>query len=232
MPRDTDNQHVEATPHFDGKEESIINDPTATAGDKLSVFTKANQNEEFGMEKNPFHFTPKKDPMMERFENRKAIAQLFYVHSHNLEYKGANIMNDRIKSLVGQPIGVAFKNGLSISGVLCDVTDEEIILMEYKGECFMDLDAVVVLMDNLWVALGAILVFFMLGGFILLEAGSTRMKNAGHIAGKTIFTAGIGTLVFWAVGYGFIYGEGNPFIGLSSFFYGDFSAADGGLTPA
>lgn len=96
----------------------------------------------------------------------------------------------------------------------------------------MDLDAVVVLMDNLWVALGAILVFFMLGGFILLEAGSTRMKNAGHIAGKTIFTAGIGTLVFWAVGYGFIYGEGNPFIGLSSFFYGDFSAADGGLTPA
>lgn len=96
----------------------------------------------------------------------------------------------------------------------------------------MDFEAVVVLMDNLWVAIGAILVFFMLGGFILLEAGSTRMKNAGHIAGKTIFTAGIGTLVFWAVGYGFIYGEGNAFIGLSNFFYGDFSAADGGLTPA
>ncbi|MFY3793219.1 ammonium transporter [Ureibacillus sp. MALMAid1270] len=96
----------------------------------------------------------------------------------------------------------------------------------------MDLNAVVVLMDNLWVAIGAILVFFMLGGFILLEAGSTRMKNAGHIAGKTIFTAGIGTLVFWAVGYGFIYGEGNAFIGLSNFFYGDYSAADGGLTPA
>lgn len=58
------------------------------------------------------------------------------------------------------------------------------------------------------------------------------MKNAGHIAGKTIFTAGIGTLVFWAVGYGFIYGEGNPIIGLSNFFYGDASAPDGGLTPA
>lgn len=94
------------------------------------------------------------------------------------------------------------------------------------------MEAVQVLMDNLWVAIGAILVFFMIGGFILLEAGSTRMKNAGHIAGKTIFTAGIGTLVFWAVGYGFIYGEGNAFIGLSNFFYGDASAADGGLTPA
>lgn len=89
-----------------------------------------------------------------------------------------------------------------------------------------------VLMDNLWVMLGTILVFFMLGGFILLEAGSTRMKNAGHIAGKTIFTAGIGALVFWAVGYGFIYGDGNAFIGLSNFFYGDASTVEEGLTPA
>jgi ammonium transporter, Amt family len=89
-----------------------------------------------------------------------------------------------------------------------------------------------VLMDNLWVIIGTILVFFMLGGFILLEAGSTRMKNAGHIAGKTIFTAGIGSLVFWAIGYGFIYGEGNGFIGLSNFFYGDASTADEGLVPA
>lgn len=87
-------------------------------------------------------------------------------------------------------------------------------------------------MDNLWVMLGAILVFFMLGGFILLEAGSTRMKNAGHIAGKTIFTAGIGSLVFWAVGYGFVYGEGNAFIGLSNFFYGDATFNEEGLSPA
>ena len=35
----------------------------------------------------------------------------------------------------------------------------------------------------------------------LLESGSTRMKNAGHIAGKTIFTLGLCTLVYWAVGY-------------------------------
>ena len=89
-----------------------------------------------------------------------------------------------------------------------------------------------VLMDNLWVIIGTILVFFMLGGFILLEAGSTRMKNAGHIAGKTIFTAGIGTLVFWAVGYGFIYGEGNAFIGLSNFFYGDATTTKEGLVPS
>ncbi|MGV3465411.1 MAG: ammonium transporter [Heyndrickxia sp.] len=78
----------------------------------------------------------------------------------------------------------------------------------------------ITLMNSIWVILGAFLVILMQGGFILLEAGSTRMKNAGHIAGKTIFTFGIGSLVFWAVGYGFIFGDhANFFIGLSHFFY-------------
>ncbi len=84
-------------------------------------------------------------------------------------------------------------------------------------------------MDNFWVIVCAILVLFMQGGFILLEAGSTRMKNAGHIAGKTIFTVGIASFVFWAVGWGFTYGEGNAFIGLSDFFYGDYSTSESGL---
>lgn len=76
------------------------------------------------------------------------------------------------------------------------------------------------LLNSVWIMLGAILVIFMQGGFILLEAGSTRMKNAGHIAGKTIFTFGISSIVFWAVGYGFIFGDNpNFFIGLSDFFF-------------
>ena len=75
-------------------------------------------------------------------------------------------------------------------------------------------------LNSVWIMLGAILVIFMQGGFILLEAGSTRMKNAGHIAGKTIFSFGIAAIVFWAVGYGFIFGENsNFFIGMSDFFY-------------
>ncbi|MDQ0339563.1 Amt family ammonium transporter [Caldalkalibacillus uzonensis] len=84
-------------------------------------------------------------------------------------------------------------------------------------------------LNALWVMVATILVILMQGGFILLEAGSTRMKNAGHIAGKTIFTFGIASLVFWAVGYGFIYGQGNLFIGFSDFFYGDFTSVVDGL---
>jgi len=75
------------------------------------------------------------------------------------------------------------------------------------------------LMNSLWVMVGAVLVILMIGGFILLETGSTRMKNAGHIAGKTILTFGIGSIMFWAVGYGLIFGKGNPLIGFSDFFY-------------
>ncbi|WP_423801075.1 ammonium transporter [Neobacillus sp. SAB-20_R2A] len=75
------------------------------------------------------------------------------------------------------------------------------------------------LMNSLWVMLGAVLVILMIGGFILLETGSTRMKNAGHVAGKTILTFGIGSIVFWAVGYGLIFGKGNSLIGFSDFFY-------------
>lgn len=76
------------------------------------------------------------------------------------------------------------------------------------------------LLNSVWIMLGAILVILMQGGFILLEAGSTRMKNAGHIAGKTVFTFGLASLVFWAVGFGFIFGDdANFFVGLSHFFY-------------
>ncbi|MCM3726198.1 ammonium transporter [Neobacillus cucumis] len=75
------------------------------------------------------------------------------------------------------------------------------------------------LMNSLWVMLGAVLVILMIGGFILLETGSTRMKNAGHIAGKTILTFSISSIIFWAVGFGLIFGKGNSLIGFSNFLY-------------
>ena len=87
------------------------------------------------------------------------------------------------------------------------------------------------LMNSLWVMVAAILVIFMYGGFILLEAGSTRMKNAGHIAGKTIFSVGLTFLVFWAVGYGFIFGgNANFFVGMTDFFFSGPSEG-GSLSP-
>ncbi|MDP4170569.1 MAG: ammonium transporter [Bacillota bacterium] len=81
------------------------------------------------------------------------------------------------------------------------------------------------LLNSLWVLISAVLVILMIGGFILLETGSTRMKNAGHIAGKTILTFGISSIVFWAAGYGLIFGKGNALIGFTDFLYSGYDIA-------
>ncbi|NIK77330.1 Amt family ammonium transporter [Paenibacillus castaneae] len=75
-------------------------------------------------------------------------------------------------------------------------------------------------LNSLWVMLAFILVLLMQGGFILLEAGSTRMKNAGHVAGKTIFTTGLAALIYWAFGYGMAFGGDSSFNAM--FGWGDF----------
>lgn len=92
------------------------------------------------------------------------------------------------------------------------------------------MDLTVLGLNAIWVMLAFILVLLMQGGFILLEAGSTRMKNAGHVAGKTIFTVGLCSLVYWAVGYGISFGGGNAFMGLDTFMFDPGFAAEEGST--
>ncbi|OBZ14789.1 ammonium transporter [Bacillus sp. FJAT-27264] len=75
-------------------------------------------------------------------------------------------------------------------------------------------------LDTVFTFLAFILVFFMQAGFALLEAGSVRMKNAGHVAGKTVLTLAIASLCFWAVGFGLGFGNGNGFFGTTGFLYG------------
>src|SRR5438034_1079293 len=67
--------------------------------------------------------------------------------------------------------------------------------------------------STIWVVVTAVLVMFMQAGFAFLEAGLTRMKNAAHIAGKNVLIFGICSLVYWAVGFGLAFGDGNVLIG-------------------
>ncbi len=74
-------------------------------------------------------------------------------------------------------------------------------------------------MGALWITISAILVFFMQAGFTLLEVGFTRSKNAGNIVMKNIMDLVFGSLLFWAIGYGLMYGSGliaNGFLGRTS----------------
>ena len=71
--------------------------------------------------------------------------------------------------------------------------------------------------NTLWVVVAAVLVMFMQAGFAFLEAGLTRMKNAAHIAGKNVLIFGVCSLVYWAVGFGIAFGDGNSVIGTQGF---------------
>ena len=65
--------------------------------------------------------------------------------------------------------------------------------------------------NTIWVVVAAVLVMFMQAGFAFLEAGLTRMKNAAHIAGKNVLIFGVASLVYWLVGFGLAFGNGNGF---------------------
>lgn len=82
---------------------------------------------------------------------------------------------------------------------------------------------VATMLDSLWVLVASILVIGMQAGFALLEAGSTRMKNAGHVAGKQVLSFAIASIAFWAFGFAITFGSGNHLLGLHGWFLNDTS---------
>src|SRR6478672_7755397 len=72
--------------------------------------------------------------------------------------------------------------------------------------------------STIWVVVTAVLVIFMQAGFAFLEAGLTRMKNAGHIAAKNVLVLAIASIVYYVVGFGIAFGDGgNGLVGGSGF---------------
>ena len=72
-------------------------------------------------------------------------------------------------------------------------------------------------LDTVWMLLAAMLVFFMQPGFALVEAGFTRTKNTANILMKNLLDFSLGSLLFWAVGFGVMFGAGG-FIGMPHLF--------------
>ena len=62
-------------------------------------------------------------------------------------------------------------------------------------------------LDSLWLLLCAGLVFLMQPGFMCLEAGLTRSKNAINVALKNLVDFGLSIGLFWAFGYGLMFGD-------------------------
>ncbi|MCW3011791.1 MAG: ammonium transporter [Solirubrobacterales bacterium] len=80
--------------------------------------------------------------------------------------------------------------------------------------------------NTIWVMVAALMVMLMQVGFLFLEVGFSRGKNAGTIVAKILTNFSIAALMFWATGFAIAFGiEADGFAGLfgsDGFFLGDF----------
>jgi ammonium transporter, Amt family len=83
--------------------------------------------------------------------------------------------------------------------------------------------------ETTWVIVAAVLVMFMQVGFLFLEVGFSRMKNAGTIVPKILANFSIAALCYWAVGFALAFGGAGWFAGTEGTFLG---TTDPGAFPA
>lgn len=83
-------------------------------------------------------------------------------------------------------------------------------------------------LDTVWVLVAAALVFFMQAGFFFLEGGLTRAKNVSNAMIKGTMDFCLGALVYWAIGFAFMFGADRAgFVGSSGFFLNAVNPARG-----
>lgn len=83
-------------------------------------------------------------------------------------------------------------------------------------------------LDLTWVIVATCLVFFMQAGFLLLEIGFSRGKNAGMGVAKILVNFSIASIVWWAFGFALAFG-GPGWLAGDSGFFATFGNSIGGL---
>jgi ammonium transporter, Amt family len=83
--------------------------------------------------------------------------------------------------------------------------------------------------ETTWVVVAACFVMLMQAGFLFLEIGFSRMKNAGTIVPKVLANFSIAALCYWAVGFALAFGGAGWFAGTHGTFLG---TNNGDLFPA
>src|SRR3989338_6028780 len=68
-----------------------------------------------------------------------------------------------------------------------------------------------IIIDTIWVLITAKMVFFMNLGFAMVESGFARTKN--------FIVFAISSLGFLFLGWGLMFGDGNPFMGLKGLLF-------------
>ena len=76
-----------------------------------------------------------------------------------------------------------------------------------------------VAMDTMWTLIAGMLVFFMNLGFATVESGLCRAKNAVTILAKNFIVFAASSLAFLVLGWGLMFGDGNPFFGTQGLWF-------------
>jgi len=110
------------------------------------------------------------------------------------------------------------RNGLTLSLLICGLvvsiaSGDEGVVTDTLGRPHTYADVV-------WTCIAAFLVFFMQAGFAMVEAGFTRAKNAVNIIMKNLMDFSVGTIAFFLVGFGLMFGKTNGLFGTSLFALG------------
>lgn len=110
---------------------------------------------------------------------------------------------------------------VSLCFLSTNVFADDVATIESNAE---EIKASAINLDTVWVMIAGMLVMLMQAGFALVETGFTRAKNACNIMMKNLMDFTVGSLVYWAVGFGIMFGAGNAFLGTSGFFLKDTGA--------
>lgn len=81
-----------------------------------------------------------------------------------------------------------------------------ILLLLLPSSAFADEASLVNSINSVWVVMAGALVFFMQAGFALVESGMSRAKNAVNVLMKNYMDACVCSVIFWALGYGLMFG--------------------------
>jgi Amt family ammonium transporter len=71
-----------------------------------------------------------------------------------------------------------------------------------------------VMIDTVWTLVAGFLVFWMNAGFALVESGLAQSKNCVNILAKNFIVFAISSIAFLVLGWGLMFGDGNPYVGL------------------
>ena len=113
-------------------------------------------------------------------------------------------------------------NLLIILAILSAIFFVRPVMAAEEGVPQINIDAVKEELQNniniIWTCVAAFLVFFMQAGFAMVETGFTRAKNSVNILMKNLMDFSIGSIAFFVIGFGLMFGaSSNGLFGTSLF---------------